>query len=600
MDDIENQSGNDTAWDGIWESAAAIQPWGWSAEISVPFSTLRFQRSGEPQVWGLDAIRGYSRDTFHQMGAFPRDRSNNCYLCQSLKVTGFAGVSPGRNLEVVPTLTASRTDVREEMPDGPLVGGDLESELGVTARWGMTPNLTLSGAVNPDFSQVEADARQLDINEPFALFYDEKRPFFMEGADYFGTLIEAVYTRMIRDPAWGLKLTGKEGPHTVGGYVVQDDVTNLIIPGSQSSDGTSLQADNLSTVLRYEHDIGNRHTLGALVTDREGDGYYNRVAGIDGDFRISEQDRIMLQLLGSSTLYPDHVAAEFEQPSGDFEDLAAELIYEHETRTWSWWGVYSDAGTDFRADLGFMPRVDYRFGEVGTGYTWNATDTSWYSRIDLDVELNHSEDQDGDLLEQEAAVEFTLQGPLESKATVEPSVHREGYLGEEFDLSRLLLSLNLKPSGNSQAWIAVAAGGQVDYTNVQQGDAVNLDLGLVYRLGRHLRFQLENVHETMDVDQGWLYRANIAQLEATWQLDVRTFIRAILQHVAYDYNTELYQDGRGSRDEELYAQLLFSYKVNPRTVVFVGYSEDARGDATYDLTPAIRSVFVKLGYAWVP
>ncbi len=308
MDDIENESGA-TAWDGIWASSASIQPWGWSAEIVVPFSTLRFQRSAEPQVWGFDAIRGYSRDTFHQMGAFPRDRSNNCYLCQSLKITGFAGASPGRNLEVVPTLTASRTDVREELPDGPLVEGDLESELGVTARWGMTPNLTLSGAVNPDFSQVEADARQLDINEPFALFYDEKRPFFMEGADYFDTPLDAVYTRMIRDPAWGLKLTGKEGPHTVGGYVVQDDVTNIIIPGSQSSDGASLHADNLSTVLRYEHDIGNRHTLGALITDREGDDYFNRVAGLDGDFRISEQDQISLQILGSSTRYPGDVAA---------------------------------------------------------------------------------------------------------------------------------------------------------------------------------------------------------------------------------------------------------------------------------------------------
>ncbi len=344
MDQIESWPGGDTVWDGIWASAAAVQPWGWSAEISVPFSTLRFQRSADPQVWGFDAIRGYSRDTFHQMGAFPRDRSNNCYLCQSLKVTGFAGASPGRNLEVVPTLTASRTDVRDELPDGPLVDGGLETELGVTARWGMTPNLTLSAAINPDFSQVEADARQLDINEPFALFYDEKRPFFMEGADYFDTPLDAVYTRMIRDPAWGLKLTGKEGPHTVGGYVVQDDVTNIIIPGSQSSDGTSLETENLSTVLRYERDIGNRHTLGALVTDREGDGYYNRVAGIDGDFRISEQDRIMLQLLGSSTLYPDHVAAEFEQPSGDFEDLAAELVYEHATRTVSWWGIYNDVG----------------------------------------------------------------------------------------------------------------------------------------------------------------------------------------------------------------------------------------------------------------
>jgi len=600
MDDIENESGDDTVWDGIWESAATIQPWGWSAEISVPFSTLRFQRSAEPQVWGFDAIRGYSRDTFHQMGAFPRDRSNNCYLCQSLKITGFAGVSPGRNLEVVPTLTASRTDVRDELPDGPLVGGDLESELGITARWGMTPNLTLSAAVNPDFSQVEADARQLDINEPFALFYPEKRPFFMEGADYFGTPLEAVYTRMIRDPAWGLKLTGKEGRHTVGGYVVQDDVTNIIIPGSQGSSGTSLDADNLSTVLRYENDIGNRHTLGALVTDREGDCYFNRVAGIDGDFRISEKDRLSLQLLGSSTSYPGGVAQEFGQPAGDFDGLAAEVVYEHETRTVSWWGVYSDVGTDFRADLGFMPQVDYRFGEAGAGYSWNATPTSWYSHIDLQFELTRSMDQDGNLLEQTEEVEFVLQGPRESVAVVEPSHRREGYGGEEFDMNGLALELSLKPNRNSQAWVSFKVGGQVDYANVQRGDAVSFDLGFVYRLGRHLRFEIEDIHETMDVDLGWLYRANIAQLEATWQLNVRTFVRAILQDVAYDYNTELYQDGRGSAADELYAQLLFSYKVNPRTVVFVGYSEDSLGDATYDLTTASRSIFAKLGYAWVP
>jgi hypothetical protein len=353
-------------------------------------------------------------------------------------------------------------------------------------------------------------------------------------------------------------------------------------------------------VLRYEHDIGNRHTLGALVTDREGDSYYNRVAGLDGDFRTSEQDRITLQLLGSSTSYPGEVAEDFGQPTGAFDDLAAELIYEHETRTVSWWGVYNDVGTDFRADLGFMPKVDYRFGEVGAGYTWNATATSWYSKIELELELNHSEDQTGSLLDEEAEVQLTIQGPLESFVVVQPSHRRERYGGKEFEMNGLELSLSLKPNRDLQAWIALAAGGQVDYTNIQQGDAVNVDLGLVYRLGRHLRIELENLHETMDVDSGWLYRANIAQLEGTWQLNVRTFIRAILQHVAYDYHAELYQDGRSSENEELFAQLLFSYKLNPRTVVFVGYSEDSRGDTGYDLTTASQSVFAKLGYAWVP
>jgi hypothetical protein len=444
------------------------------------------------------------------MGAFPRNRSNNCYLCQSLKIAGFAGASPGRNLEVVPTLTASRTDVRSELPDGPLVDGDLDTELGVTARWGMTPNLTLSGAVNPDFSQVEADARQLDINEPFALFYKEKRPFFMEGDDYF-----------------------------------------------------------------------------------------NRVAGLDGDFRITVQDRITVQLLGSSTRYPDEVAAGFDQPARSFDDVAAELIYQHQTRTVDLWCMYDDVGSDFRADLGFMPRVDYRFAEVGAGYTWNATPSSWYSRIDLDLELNRIEDQAGSLLGEEAEVQLTVQGPLESVVALEPSYHREGYAGEQFELRELALELSLRPSRNSEVWAELALGGQIDCANVREGDAVNLELGLVYSLGRHLRLAIEDIHETMDVDRGWLYGANIAQLEATWQLDVRTFLRAILQPVAYDYNSELYADGRGEREEELYSQLLFSYKVNPRTVVFVGYSEDAVGNAAYDLTPASRSIFAKLGYAWV-
>ncbi len=261
FDVIETMDGH-TPWDGIWASAAAITDDGWTAELEIPFSTLRFQRSETAQTWGFDAVRMYPRNLSHQMGSFARDRSNNCYLCQAHKIEGFAGVSPGKNLEIVPTLTASRTDTRDELPDGAMEGGDPEVELGATVRWGFTPNLTLSAALNPDFSQVEADALQLRVNRPFAIFFPELRPFFMEGADFFATTFDAVYTRMMRDPAWGLKLTGKEGDHTVGAYVVKDDVTNLIIPGSESSAFTSLDQGNTSTVLRYRYDVNRHFTIG--------------------------------------------------------------------------------------------------------------------------------------------------------------------------------------------------------------------------------------------------------------------------------------------------------------------------------------------------
>ncbi|MGD8440713.1 MAG: DUF5916 domain-containing protein [Holophagae bacterium] len=597
-DVIETVDGH-TPWDGIWDSAATISDWGWSAELAIPFSTLRFQRSDGPQVWGFDAIRVYPRNLPHQMGSFPRDRSNNCYLCQAHKIVGFAGVSPGRNLEIVPTLTGSRTDLRDPFPDGPMTSGDVEIDLGATVRWGFTPNLTLSAALNPDFSQVEADALQLSVNRPFAIFFPELRPFFMEGADFFDTGLDAVYTRMIREPTWGLKVTGKEGVHTIGAYVVDDDVTNLIIPGSQSSGLTSLERSNTSSVFRYKLDLGSRFTVGALATDREADDYLNRVAGADADLRLSPRDRVTVQALGSRTRYPDQVATDFDQPTGTFDDWAAELVYVHDTRTWEWWAAYADIGDGFRADLGFMPQVGYRHAEVGGGYNWNATDTSWYSRMQLLGKVAHTEDQQGFVLFHEDVIQLTVEGPLQSHSVIRPSRAREGYGGREFDFNRLKLHICLKPNAHSHAWLNVNGGGGVDYANIRPGDFVTVDGGFWYRFGRHLLVEPQLARERMEVDEGWLYTSTIGQLTASWQFNPRCFVRAILQHVSDRFNAELYSDGRDPEVRQFFSQLLFSYKVNPRTVLFVGYSDASAGSHEHDLRRTDRTVFIKVGYAWV-
>lgn len=599
MDQIETESTGQTPWDGIWKSAATLTGWGWSAEIEIPFSTLRFQRSDEPQIWGFDAIRGYPRNVTAQMGAFPRDRSNNCYLCQALKIEGFAGVSPGRNLEIVPTLTASRTDQRDDLPDGPMVNGDPDVQFGLTARWGFTPNMTISATLNPDYSQVEADARELAVNRPFAIFYPEKRPFFMEGADYFDTSMNVVYTRMMREPAWGLKLTGKEGPHTIGAYVVDDDVTNLIIPGSESSSATSLEEPSTATVLRYKYDIGNRFTVGGLFTNRQGSDYLNRVAGVDGDLRLSAKDRVIVQFLKSTTRYPESIVVGFDQPEGSFDDWAGELVYLHNTRTWEWWAEYSDAGPDFRADLGFMPQVNYRHREVGAGYTWNAVDGSWYSRMNLKAKVADTVDHDGFLLFHEDVFQFTVEGPLQSHSVIRPSLVREGYNGQEFEFNRLRLHFCAKPNGHSHAWLNLEGGGQVDYVNTRPGDVINISAGFWYRLGRHFYVQPAYTRETMDVAEGWLYTSTIGQMEASWQFNARCFVRAIVQHVEDRFNPDLYSDGRGSEYQNLFGQFLFSYKVNPSTVVFVGYSDNSLADQNFGLTQLNRTIFAKIGYAWV-
>ncbi|HEX6864765.1 MAG TPA: sugar-binding protein, partial [Thermoanaerobaculia bacterium] len=272
----------DESWDAIWSSAGRITETGFIVEVAIPWSSLRFPRTAGEQTWGFDALRFYPRDHRRRIASQPMDRNVTCYLCQISKMTGFAGITPGKNVEVVPTVTSSRTDRREGFQSGQLEDGSVDTDLGITARWGITPNLALNAAINPDFSQVEADAAQLDVNTRFALFFPEKRPFFLEGADFFRTPFDAVFTRNVADPSWGVKLTGKEGRNALGLFVAEDEQTNLILPGSQGSDAVVLPFQTTGAVLRYRRDLGSSSALGVLLTSREGDGYSNRVGGIDG------------------------------------------------------------------------------------------------------------------------------------------------------------------------------------------------------------------------------------------------------------------------------------------------------------------------------
>ncbi|HEX6199437.1 MAG TPA: DUF5916 domain-containing protein, partial [Thermoanaerobaculia bacterium] len=313
----------DWSWDAIWASAGRITAEGYVVEVAVPLRQLRFPRAvagpeaDVPQTWGFLATRDYPRSVRHRLYSAPNDRSLNCFVCQSHPLTGFRGIETGRNLELDPTLTASRADRREGFPDGPLRSGDEEAEAGLTASWGITPSLTLGAAVNPDFSQVEADAAQLDVNERFALFFPERRPFFLEGTDYFATPFPVVFTRTIADPSFGARLTGKEGPHAFGALVAEDRINNLIFPGYEGSSQASLDEDVRTAVLRYRRDVGATSTLGVLYTGRDGgSGYGNQVAGLDGTVRPTDSDVIRFQALGSRTEYPRALAAEGGQPAG--------------------------------------------------------------------------------------------------------------------------------------------------------------------------------------------------------------------------------------------------------------------------------------------
>ncbi len=600
---IDDINGNETtSWDAIWEAAGRLTDFGYQVEVAIPFNAIRFQNTSEGQTWGFDLLRFYPRSNRHRLSINRSDRGVSCYFCQLGKVRGFAGVSPGRDLVITPTLTAAKTDISDDPGMTPLVSGNTDIEMGVNVRWGLTPDLTLSATANPDFSQVEADVAQLDINNQFTLFFPEKRPFFLQDANIFSSPMNLVYTRNISDPDLGLKLTGKQGVHTYGLFAATDQVTSLLFPGSQGSDVTLLEQSSEAVVARYRRDMGENSAVGVLITGRHAGGYHNYLAALDGLWRINDRDRVEFQLLASDTEYPDAVAAEFGQPVGAFSGQGYVMRYWHSGRDWGWRLSHEDFDDDFRADMGFIARNGYDRSVVGLGRVWHGGGDKWWRSFEISGDWDITHDSSGRVLEREIEGDIELAGPMQSFIETGGGQRQRYWDGVLFDENFLFFYGEFQPTDAVYLALFARNGAQVDFDNTRLGDFVRISPRFRWNLGDHLRINLRHTSDTLDTQDGRrIFKARLNDFRFTWQFTIRSFMRLTLQHLDLSRDPSLYTDEVDAQFESLGAQLLYSYKVNPQTVFFLGYSDSfVDDDGLTGLERSDRTIFTKIGYAWFP
>lgn len=590
----------DDSWNAIWDSAGRITDEGYEVEIAVPLQQLRFPKSSKTQIWGVDLLRFYPRSQRHRIANNPQDRSRDCYLCQLRKMRGFACADPGRNLVIAPTLTANSSATRADL-SAPLRSGAIDLDPGLDVRWGVTPDLTLSTTLNPDFSQVEADVAVLSVNERFELFFPERRPFFLEGADYFDTRIDAVFTRTVADPDFGAKLVGKLGSHNVGVFAARDTKTNLLFPGAQGSTTDTTNDANNVLVGRYRYDIGNGTTLGGLITARDGKAYTNFVAGIDGLHRLTGSDSVSFQYLASSTEYPGDIATANDQPRS-LDDSAASVSYDHRSRNWRGYLRYDDFGRDFRADLGFVPQVDFDRYIAGLRRIWYPGKRFTRLNVGGDWDITHT--QDGRLLEREIEASIWTQGPLQS--FLEAGIGRRDRLYDDvlFDEIFSFFYGEVRPTGSLGLELFMRFGDEIDFDNTRLGDILVLRPRIGLNLGKHLSLKIGHTMQRLNEQETGanIFTAHLSDVRLTWQFSVRSFLRLVVQHQDIERNTALYVDtDTAGRSRSLATQLLYSFKVNPQTVLFVGYSDAGEDGSTLGrFTTTERTLFAKVGYAWLP
>jgi hypothetical protein len=362
MDALNTGTNEDSAADWVWESAGRVDAQGYVVEMRVPLQSIRF-RGGADVRMGVLFFRHNSR-----MGvswSWPAIAPGQ-WVFETHAPLVFPELHQPRVLEVIPSVTASANQARDVAEAWPSVRS--RGELGASVKYGVTSTIALDATINPDFSQVESDAFQVEVNQRFPVFFDEKRPFFMEGLGLFnvagttgdGNMRTAVHTRRIVDPTAGVKLTGTAGRQTFALLSALD--------ASPAGD-----TDKLFTIGRVLRNYGNGQYVGALVTDTEFGREHNRVAAADVSLRHSAHFSWAASLLRSDTRTPDGTS---------MQGNGGQAKYDFSTRRALVMGQVEHYDRGFRMDTAFINRV-------GLSRAWQYEEVNFYPVAQVRLDQTH-------------------------------------------------------------------------------------------------------------------------------------------------------------------------------------------------------------------
>jgi hypothetical protein len=600
-------SNEDFSPDFYYDTAGRITEKGWQAEVRIPLSSLRYPRA-DPQKWGIIIWRNYPRDFRYAIYSSPQPRGGNCLVCLSRELTGLTGLPSSSHLVVAPYVSAQ--DVAQaDAPGRPLGHGQTDKRIGLDVKWNPSASTALDATINPDFSQVEADVAQIAVNNRFALFFPEKRPFFLEGVDLFDTPIQAVYTRTITSPRWGARSTGKFGASSYTLLVTQDrGGGSVILPGPTGSDFAPQDFRSLVGIARVRRDFG-RSFLGLLYSGRENEGAgHNHVGGPDGQWRPNDKDVLAGQLLVSDTRTPNRLDL---VPAWDGRTLTSHALdtsWRHSTRGLDWIARYRDYGDGFRADEGFVPQVGYRLGSLSPGYKFFPK--GLFSFVGPFLSLEYAADRRGRLITRQMDPGVVLLGRHNLYANVQLQLRRERTVDEPLSFTRLSFLVQIDPSRRfTRVGASGFAGQDVDVLNVRVGRGFRVTAFATVRPTDHLTLDANSAVSWLNVDRGAassvaltggarLFTAQVQRLKATYNFGPRAFLRVIGQYVSTRRDPSLYGVEVPRRSGDFSGSALFSYRLNWQTALFVGYGDERALDARERLARTERQLFVKLSYAF--
>ena len=559
--------------DLVWQSAGRRTADGYVVEMVIPFRNLRFSQK-ETLIMGMKIARFISRKS--EEVDFPEYRPERGAALTQFQKIALSGVQGGKVLEILPAFTLSKNDRHE---GGAMQQGNWRPAFGATAKIGLTSGLTLDATYNPDFSQVETDASQVDVNLRAAPFYPEKRPFFQEGQQWFGFsarpdgtfLREIVNTRNIVDPQLGLKLSGKLGSKNLLSTLYALDE----YPGAQGQAPKDKKAH--FSVLRYGRLLSADSYLGAVFTGWNFDGQYNYVGGGDGRLRTGKQSQLEFHGFGSFS------SSDSLRHSGH----ALGASWQLDARTWNLRFGAFDISSNFDTRLGYVTRTGASTFPVFAARNF-FFENKRLQRITPYYWSRHSRDHAAGRWESFNVIGLEFALPRQTEITVSTWLSNEIFAGQRFGRNALRIEAGSQTL-NWLAWGAEARYGQGIFYDPQKPlQGCEMELGASIRLqptsniSSAFGLQYANFYEKNGAEK--LYEVTIWRNVTVLQFNKYLFFRAITEYNTYR--------------KQWREDLLLSFTWIPGTVVYLGYGSQFEKVAWQDTAYVPSAHFLNSQRAW--
>lgn len=629
----------DTSFDTVWDSRGKVTAKGFVVWMAIPFKSLRFP-AAQQQEWGLILYRGITRKTEDSFWPHISLKTEG-RLGQAATLTGLEGISPGHSIELIPygLMRGYRAlDTRD--PTNPYFQqADAQGQFGMDAKFVIHDHFVVDMTANPDFSQIESEDPQITVNQRYAVYFPEKRPFFLENEDFFRTPMDLFFTRSIGDPSAGIRLTGKDGPYSVGLMSADDRSPGLAVPDYSPLSGIR----SYFTVARVSRDIFRQSSVGALYTDWEcpTTGEFNRIGGVDTHLKFNPNWTLDGQAVTSSSNLTLACEANYypfssgNQGNGNYYAGPAEKLEVHRDGLhFTYDGTYNDISPGFVSIPGFINRVDIRETMQEADYRFRPK-SGWVVDWGPSLNARYDFDHNGLRLDTDYVPYFVIQGRGQTLITLRPYEElRErlrpqdscyyGYaqfcppttLGNQdyhehnsgasiqtgyFKKATLAASYFWGQGVNFVAQFPAPSAIPTPYNQPNLAREDNAQASLTIRPVKPLKIENSYLFERLrannntylfeqsqfpGIDRG-IFNNHILRSKWNWQFTPQLSARVILQ-----YNSVLAgTPGVGSpftylpTQKEFNADFLITYLIHPGTAIYVGYNSDLQNLNVVSETP---------------